>query len=276
MGFATALDRVLATLLAEAPPEVTRRFEPWVALVVEVGPTPRQGPLHHDLLWPSSDGVGLNVFDHGSGGVMPVARRWARDVLGARAASELSALEKRTPTQTSWHAGAAHDRARGWRLKLWAHGPCMDDVTSAFGLSGDWTHVGIDLREGGLERARGYRRIDEAQASWEASGSWVGPSASAPGVSHRVVAELGRWPEPGAKRSFDTIFGPEATLDDLFAEQRRVMTLARLPALAPEPLRALEAEVEGTGLRLRPAAHEIDLFPGEPAHAEVLLTLGEA
>ncbi|MEQ9319064.1 MAG: hypothetical protein RIF41_07880, partial [Polyangiaceae bacterium] len=184
MGFAAALDRVLGVLLAHEPPEVARGLEPWIALIAELGPTPSAGPLHHDLVWPSDHGVGLNAFDHGSGWVMPVARRWTREVLGEGAASELAGLEGRMPTGTSRHAGAAHDRAEGWRLKLWAHGPAMSEVAGAFGLTGTWTHVGIDLRRGGLERARGYRRIDAPHPSWEGSAPWV--SARAAGVSHFV------------------------------------------------------------------------------------------
>ena len=272
MGFRAALDRVLTVTLTRASAEVMEGLRPWVDLVAELGPTPKTGPLHHDLLWPA-DNVGLNAFDHRSDRVMPVARRWTRDVLGEQAASELAALENHVPADTSWHAGAAHDRIRGWRLKLWAHGPKMNELALAFGVPGEWSHLGIDLRDGGLERARGYRRIDEAHPDWGASASWV--DVAVENVSHLVVAELRRWPDPGAKRSFDTIFSPEATLDDLFMEHGRVAPLGRFATPPSEALRELEAAVRREGMCLRPAAFEIDVYPGEPARSDLLLTIGE-
>ena len=97
---------------------------------------------------------------------------------------------------------------------------------------------------------------------------------SGDGVSHFVVAELGRWPEMGAKRSFDTIFGPEATLDDLFAEHRRVAALGRFTMPPEDTLRELEAAVCREGMSLRPAAYEIDVVAGEAARSDLLLTIG--
>ncbi|MCA9623654.1 MAG: hypothetical protein KC731_31750 [Myxococcales bacterium] len=270
MAFRAALDSLLAELAPD--PALRAAFAPWCDLLATVGPTPRRGPLTHDLVgFAGSGDFGINVFDHGTP-VLPTARAWAHDHFGDRAAQELAELEASLPAGTAVHAGASHDR-RGHRLKLWLAGPSVAQVLSLTG--GPYTHLGIDLRPEGLERARGYRPTPSSETSWDRFEAWrLAPPAPSP-ISHQLLAELGVWSEdPDAKRSYDTIFSPEASLEALFAEEDRCISLG-VPAVAPrDRLLALDRRLQTLGLSLRPAAHEVDLHPGQPPRVEILLTIG--
>jgi hypothetical protein len=112
-----------------------------------------------------------------------------------------------------------------------------------------------------------------ADPSWAPSGAWL--ALPVEGASHRLLATLDG---PAGKRSFDLIFGPEASLDALNAVAAQIASLdPTLPAFVePDLLRRLAAVADRFGLVLRPVAHEVDVFADSRRATDALVTLASS
>jgi|SRR5688572_698865 len=129
-----------------------------------------------------------------------------------------------------------------------------------------------EAKRGGRTQATVGAALRGLDAWWEGAGEWLDSPPPA-GVSHRLLASLGRRTTRGGKRALVHIFGPQAPLDALLAADEAAGELAGARCLDPEWLHGLAASVAAAGLTLRPVAHEIDLHADGRRAADAFVTV---
>jgi hypothetical protein len=252
MAFEAALRHVMAES-CDAAGAALAPFEPWLAQALALGPTPRTGPLRHDVLLPAPGrrSAALTVFPPGRG-ALAAAGPWASAHLGAIARQAVDDLAARLPAGVRVAGGAAWRGGELW-LKLYFA------ALPALGLGVEPVAVGVDVGARGATRLRAYWAGGAAEDAWLAG--WDAPALPPlAGISHRLVGVLG-----DEKRSLNLIFAPGATLADLGAVAAAVPVA---PCLDEALIRRLGDH------HLRPTAYEIDLYR-DRRETDVLVTLGE-
>ena len=282
--FAGTLDALVDAFGARAGGVELAPLAPWRALAGRIGPTPRSGPLTHDLLPPTPRAptrVGLNVFGHDaatSEAVAETARAWAALWLGDDAAHWIDEVPR--TTRFAWNGGALiADGAP--RLKLYFTMARPDGLVPIFGVLGrepvpSALAVGVDLTRDGPARVRTYHRptpgwLEGWPELGTAAADWTRVRAA--GLSHQLVTVLGTRGDDDAKRALNLIFGPRAPLDALSVAAEFAPAV---PDARPrDRFGELAARCNADAFALRPVAYEIDGRGDGSVDADLLLTIGE-
>lgn len=282
-----ALDRLLEAAFARAGLSRPASLAPWVALAAKGGPTPRRGPLTHDVVLPHREGragLGLNLFRYPATDSVDLARQWAREALGLQAAGVLTDLLDRVPAGIEVQPGVYFD-AGGERIKLYfgAHRPeALPQLGVLLGVEGVATSRGmaVDLRASGFERAREYRRIEpgtgELASLGQAAIRWGRLARGGSELRHCMLGTTTSSDPAEVKRTLVQTFAPDAPVEALVAfESALAASGVALPRpLDVEWLGALAADAAAAGQCLYAVAHELDLHADGRLDSDLFVTLG--
>jgi hypothetical protein len=268
MGISTMISRplspptegaALANALRRSAPSLP---EAWIALAAARGPSPRTGPLRHDLLLPTPDAPGrrgLNVFGDPDDGAIRALVHAQLPLLGPSLASASDA---------TWNAGIYQD-ADGVRVKLY--------LTGAFHAAvRDWplpvaadhiAAVGMDLSPQGVSRRRVYLDARAPAAGTLAVGRHFATPLPWPWHDRASAHGLLTVGLDTGKCTRNWIFRPDAPLEAL---------RAALPPAHQDALYAGTAAPLPPGLAWAPVALEADTYPDGRVSLDWLLTVRAA
>ena len=186
---------------------------PWLQKVIEMGPTPWDGPLHFDILPPTKHAPqrwGINIFGHHQPNlVYDLAQQWAR----TRCTTAVQGALKKWGNYATltWNGGITWSKGE-WYLKLYVTGG-PNSFPAKYASLVNIQAIGFDVRTSGIYRYRSYHSPARSLfAGWPV----LNNIPQREEISHQLFT-ISREKEANEKRSQNLILAPWAAEGSILA-----------------------------------------------------------